>query len=182
MNPDSAKLLQRPELIKIVVSALTQTIASYTQTKVSAGAPYIKEHTSASDLAVIGLVRLDSAEFSLELVLGFSKNVFIALYENMFSTPVREISSENHDLAGEILNIAFGSMDPEFRKLNMRLNSSFPKIFSGAAVNEIMTKIGGQGIVIPYLTHDKKPFVIELYTGNSIQTDWQYDPGVKRRG
>ena len=180
MANDSAKLLERPELVKIVVNALTETIASYTQTKVTAGKPYFKSASEQSDLAVVGLVRFDGDELSLELVLGFSRSVFMALYENMFSMPAEEISSENHDLAGEILNIAFGAMDPEFRKLNMKLHSSFPKIFSGSSVDEVMKRIEGRGIVIPYLTADKKSFVIELHAGNSIQTEWQYDPGVKR--
>lgn len=183
MAHPSAKLLEHPQLMKIVVTALTETISNYTQTKVSAGKPFLKKESSASDLssdlAVVGLVRLDGEELSLELVLGFSKGVFIALYENMFSMPPDEISSENHDLAGEILNIAFGAMDPEFRKMNMKLLSSFPKIYSGKDVCDVLKRIGGQGIVIPYQTADKKSFLIELHAGDSIQTDWQYDPGVK---
>jgi CheY-specific phosphatase CheX len=179
MTSSSSAFLHRPELTKIIVDSLSHTIESYTQTKVSAGKPVLKKASQESDLAVIGLVRLESDTLTLELVLGFSKTVFVALYENMFSMPVEDISPENHDLAGEILNIAFGSMDPQFRKLNMKLHASFPKIYSGALVQEVMGKIGGQGIAIPYLTADKKPFVIELYAGDSIQTNWQYDPGVK---
>ncbi len=175
------KLMSQKELIKIIVNSLTETIKVYTQTAVTPGTPFLKPKATTNSVGVAGVIRLEGGDFALELFLGFSKELFLSLYENMFQMPVDEISAENHDLAGEILNIAFGKMDPQFRSLGYRLNSSFPIIYSNESVTDILNQIEGQGIVIPYTTPDGKQFVVELYSMDSIQVDWKYDPGVKAK-
>lgn len=172
------ELLAKKAIVQIIAKALAETISGYTKTTVTAGQPFFKSKTNKGDIAVIGLICFEGPEVSLELCLGFSKGLFLSLYENMFHMPVDEISPDNHDLAGELLNIAFGMMDPKFRKMGYRLISSFPKIYSGEDLTKIQEKIEAEAVVIPY-TANGKEFVVEVYAAGSLGEQWQFDPGVK---
>lgn len=167
------KLLEQKDLLKTIVGSIADTISSYTQTPVTPGKVLFKEKADKKEIAVAGLIRFDGPECPVELFLGFSKDLFSFFYENMFQTSVEEISPENHDLAGEILNIAFGSMDPKFRQLGYHMRSSFPKVYSGGGLAKMLALVPDQAISVPFAAGNLK-FVVEIYLANSLNLDWQY--------
>ncbi len=167
-------LFKQGPALKIIASCLTSTIKSYTKTPVVPGKPMLREAKNAPEIAVAGLIRLEGSDFSLELFLGFSKGLFLHLYENMFQIAESEITEENQDLAGEILNIAFGAMDPEFRKLGHSFRSSFPIVHSGKKLEQALSKVKGTAIAIPY-SCGSQDFVVEIYAMDSLQQTWNFD-------
>ena len=169
-----SKLLNQKELMMIVIDALASTICQYTRTVVIPGKPYFKNKVSKDKPALAGLIRFDSEKIAMELFLGLSQDLFFLLYENMFQERLNKISEENADLVAEILNIAFGVIDPKFRKLGYNLKSSFPKIYTGKKLNLAMRKILPEAIVIPY-TVDSKFFFLEIYSTDCLNEKWEYD-------
>jgi CheY-specific phosphatase CheX len=173
------KLLAQKDLLKIIVSALSESISGYTRLPVSVGKPLLNGEEKPKAVAVAGFLRLEGeAGFSMELSLGFSKELFLVLYENMFQMPIDEISQENEDLAGEILNIAFGAMDPRFRELGYHMKSSFPEVYSGKKLKDYLGSIVTSSIRIPY-TAAEQSFFVELYLAGSLQQDWKFDSEKK---
>lgn len=172
------ELLKQPEILKIIVNSLAETIVNYAKFSVVAGKPIFRDGSQKRSIAVAGLIRFDGPQLSIELMLGFSQDLFLALYENMFQMPVQEITEENQDLAGEILNIAFGVMDPSLKKQGFELRSSFPIIYVGQRLNEVLAKISAEAIVIPY-SHGSKVFEVEIYGIDGLQQDWKYDAARK---
>lgn len=109
-------LLRRKDVLKIIVLALSETITGYTKLPVTPKSPFLKESGKRAEIGVAGIIRFEGPDFSVEILMGLSKSLFLNLYENMFQSEAEEISEENQDLAAEILNIAFGIMDPKFKK------------------------------------------------------------------
>ena len=168
------QLLEKKDLLKIIVEAIAETIGKFSQSEVQSGRPFFKEPTDIGQVAVAGLIRFESKQLGVELFLGFSKDFFLNLYEAMFHMPADSINSENHDIAGEILNIAFGIMDPKLTELGYRFRSSFPRIYSGDELETTLKKIKAQAVVVPY-TSEGRNFVIELYNANALEETWKFD-------
>lgn len=166
-------LLEQREILKIVISALTNTIEKYTQTPVTVGKPYLVVDAKKDEMAVAGLVKITGPKLSVELFLGFSKETFFALYNSMFQSDATEITTENHDLAGEILNIAFGEMDPEFKKGGFDLHCSFPQIYSGEELKSLLSRLQAIAIGVPYESNGKT-FIVEIYATGALQVDWRF--------
>jgi CheY-specific phosphatase CheX len=168
-------LLKKGPLLKVITGSLTQTISGFTKTKILPTKPFLKSQNEPNSVAVAGLICLEGdKDFSVELFLGFSREIFLSLYQNMFQSQTDEINSENHDLAAEILNIAFGAMDPEFKKLGYNLRSSFPKIYSGPELQAFLKKINSQAIAIPYMSNNQS-FTVEIYAANTIGEKWKFE-------
>lgn len=167
-------LLGQRKLLKTVVSGLTETITNYTQCPADPGKPFIRHATKEDSPAVGGLIRFEGESLSMVLFLGLSKDLFLALYNNMFQMEIEDVSAENADIAGEILNISFGIMDPKFREMGFQLKSSLPKIYFKDSLQEVMKSLGQEALVIPYTTMGKS-FFVEIYAAEVIDIDWQFD-------
>lgn len=172
------QLLDKKDLTQILISGLSQAISQYTNTKVTTGAPFLQAKHEASDIAVIGMIRFEAKDLAIELFMAMSKDLFNKLYTNLFNSPVKEINSENHDLAGEMLNIAFGIMDPNLIKIGYRMVSSFPKMYSGHEMKTVLSKISNEAIVLPFEADGQK-FAVELFSANSLKVEWQFERGKK---
>lgn len=172
-------LFKQGPTLKIITSALTSTIKSYTKTEVVSGKPYVQKEGHSEKIAVAGLIRFEGQDSALELFLGFSKELFLKLYENMFQSAESEINKENQDLAGEILNIAFGAMDPEFRKLGYSFRCSFPVVYSGAKLEEALKQVKASAIVVPY-TSNAQSFFVEIYATDSLNQAWRFEAKKKK--
>lgn len=167
-------LFKQGAALKIITAALTSTVRSYTKVPAQCGKPFLRKGSHQQKIAVAGLIRFEGQDFSLELFLGFSKEIFLNLYESMFQAAETEISEENQDLAGEILNIAFGAMDPEFRKKGFSFRSSFPIVYSGEKLDEILANLQATAIVIPYTCGNQR-FYVEVYAIDSLIQNWKFE-------
>jgi len=167
-------LLEQKEMLKIIVTSMSDTISRFTGTPVIAGKPFLKDKCDIKNIAVAGLIRFNSDAMAVELFLGFSNELFVNLYEKIFQMNLDGISEENQDLAGEILNVAFGDMDPKFRKLGFNLKSSFPEVYSQVKLAAALKSDDIRAVVIPY-TSGGKTFNVEVYSAGSLQVQWKYD-------
>jgi len=82
--------------------------------------------------SVFGMLDLKEENNTSVLSLGFAHAVFVKIYENMFQEQLTEVSLETADLAGELINIVFQSIDPELRKRGHRFETSLPKVLTNA--------------------------------------------------
>lgn len=155
-------LLQKREIISIIVDGLRLTLSQHTKTETKTGKPYLRESAAEEGITIAGVIRLQGQDFSATLLLGFSKKTFLRIYENMFEEAAENISTENQDLAGELLNIAFGVMNPELTKLGYKLKSSFPKVLTGSTLEERLKKVGSGSVVIPFQAKDDE-FYLEIF-------------------
>lgn len=168
-------LLARGALLAVIVDALAETVAKYTQRPTVAGKPQLIQDSTSRDVSVAGMVRFEGADFSIELFLGLSKELFESLYESLFQHRPTEITAENHDLAGEILNVSFGLMDPKLRSQNLKLRASLPVIYSKERLTLALGRITQPAIEIPF-QNGTNEFVIKLYSANGLNEKWTFDP------
>lgn len=168
------QLLEQKSIIKIMIPALTETISKYTQVPAVAEKPQLKIADSEAPLGVGGFICFEGQDLKLVLFLGFSKELFLMLYNNMFQGGEEEITKENCDLAGEILNIAFGIMDPKLRENGIKLRSSLPIIYAQDELSQVLKQINAESIAIPYVVGGKK-FFVEIFSGESVEQKWHFD-------
>ena len=175
------ELLLEKKLLQIIVAAFSEIVSGYTQLSVSADGVVVADQLVTSSLAVGAAIRLSSEQMSFELFLGFPQDLFCLLYQKVFDVETVEISDQNHDFAGEILNIAFGSIDPKFREKGYRLNASLPLVFSGSQLNQVLSQFSGRVIQLTYLIDGRK-FMVQLYSVGSLDLTWNYDGKVRSAG
>ncbi len=169
-------LIDNKEICRIIVGSLAETISSYTGSATVAGKPYLHSETDKGGVAVAGLIRLEGGGLTVELFLGLSKELFLAIYNNMFSMGAEEIGEDNADMAGEILNIAFGAMDPKFRELGHKFRSSLPQLYFGEGLARALDKIHAEAIAIPFKLGEKS-FLVEIYAAGSLGVEWRFEKG-----
>lgn len=112
-----------------------------------------------ADVAIIGVLRLTGSPSNSMLALGLSRSAFAAIYENMFGEPMGELSDENQDLAGELVNIIFQSIDPELRALGIELEPSLPVFLTGRAIEGWAEASVGRSFVLPFSTEAGDLFI-----------------------
>lgn len=106
-----------------------------------------------TEVAVIGVLRLTgSPGAGSMLALGLSLTAFAAIYENMFGEPLGELTEENQDLAGELVNIIFQTIDPDLRALGLELEPSLPAFLTGRAIEGWSQAAVGHSFVLPFST------------------------------
>ena len=175
---DLLSLMNTKEMIKAVMFGINDALNKYGRLKVVPGKPEIKQKQDNTNLSAIGIVRLESKDFAVEVFMGFSEILFKEIYENIFQTTPMEVSSENHDLAGEILNVAFGTIDPMLRAQGIFARCSFPKIYSGEGMKKSLSTLNVPCVSIPY-TKNGTSISVDLYPSSSIKENWTFDVQLK---
>jgi len=145
------EIYKNTALVKVITMSVKQTVADIAKTQViRTGDPTYGGSPDVGPCALAGKVIIEGQGVSFTLLLGLSQELFEILYQNMFNESIQLINQENHDLAGEILNIAFGSMDPEFRKMGLKLKASFPKVYSGKELERLSQELKSPSLCIRY--------------------------------
>ncbi len=157
----SVKKLQAPgpapkldiEFINPFVTGTKLAIEVQGSTPVEIGKPCLKKSAPPIELAIAAILSIDSSSFSGSIVLGFPKNVFLKIYENMLGEKHTEIDKSTEDAAGEFLNILFGAAK---RELNDKKGFTIKKA--------IPTVVRGDQIIIPQLSQARLSIVIPFKT------------------
>jgi hypothetical protein len=173
--------LLEKKLLQIIVASVTETVENYTHSPVSTGMPQVLTQPHTADIRVGGGLRLDSGGASIELFLGFSRELFSWVYDRVFDNTIDEITAENHDLPGEFLNVAFGVLDPKFREKGFHYISSLPEGFSGEKLVEVLAGFKGKVILIP-CSMAGHSFFLQISSAGFIETSWRYDGDVQLVG
>lgn len=121
------------EIISSVQNAIINTLNSYSQSAVKASPAFIKNNHIRFDIKVVGAIKLREQNIgkTIFLILGFAEHIFKQIYENTFQEKIIAIDRENQELAGELINIIFQTIDPELQKHGCVFNANLPEVFSG---------------------------------------------------
>ena len=175
-------LFARKDIVEITHKALSKTILELTRVEVTAGAPAIELAAVPSctepTIEVGSTIRFESPTFSYELLLLFPVAAFLRLYSSTNRIEVTELESGMQDLGGELLNIAFGSIDPQLRALDLRLRSSFAHNLMGKNLSDVLKSRPKRAVLIPYTAADL-PFQLQLFPDGALKRKWTYTPVKK---
>lgn len=163
-------LLQKnPATLKIITLAIRDAAAGFSKSTIQVGSPKI-DAVERPNLTSIGVIRYDGGQtFSLELIFGWSGS---------FGDDSDPFRKQPADLPAEILNVAFGTIDPQFRGLGIPLKSSFPKYLQKDEIEELLKQIKNPGLSM-VLDANGFPLWLELFPGGAIPQNWRYTPTGK---
>jgi len=168
-------LSQKPELIQIIAGTLASTISSFTRVPTTAGeSQLLLEQNDLRDWAAAGVIRFQGPALSLEIVLGIPKDLLFSMASNAFQQDITDLATAQ-EIAGEILNISFGTIDPMMRGKSIHMKSSFPLNFSSVRLNALVMELPHEAISIPLVAAGKNMTLLILASG-SLQQKWGYTP------
>jgi CheY-specific phosphatase CheX len=168
------KFLAKPALTAIIVDTLVATITSFTQVAATAEAPRLQTQREKRSFGAAAIIRLQGATLSLELFLGMPKDLTLEMAGTVFKQIITDLSVAQ-DLIGELLNIAFGTIDPMMAGQGIKMKSSFPQNFSGARLEALLTELPQECIVVPFKAR-AEDFLLEIYAPGSLSKKWTYTP------
>jgi hypothetical protein len=163
------------EFIRIVADALAQTISHYAKIPTVAGAAVLKTSLESNRIDVGGFICFDSPDFTVEIFIGIPLDLYAIYYENIAQEKLVALSSENQDLAGELLNIAFGTVDPKTRQPDFQLRSSFPKTLIGPPLAAFIKSLPVGHVSVP-LNSAGKDFLLWIFPKDAFKQSWSYTP------
>lgn len=141
-----------PKLIQHIEETVYRVLKIYSHSEIVPKSYYFTKHISDKEITVIGMLDLKENNNTCFVSLGFSNEVFLKIYENMFQERLTEISLESADLAGELINIIFQSISPELRKLGHNYEASLPKVLTKLNLQEWINNSAEQSLVFPFST------------------------------
>ena len=141
-----------PDLVLLIQEAVFNTLKVYACSDIETKPLFHKEHDSSFEVSIIGMLRLSSQKGDDLLAIGFSERAFMTLYQNMFNEEPEVISSDNKDLAGELINIIFQTIDPELRKKGYFCEVSLPEVLTGTDLEKWSRFLVKESLVLPFAT------------------------------
>ncbi len=161
----TALLAKHGDFLRTFIEGVTKTLTTHLKTKPGASRPFLRQDPPADKIDVLSTTQVkgqfNGTDFSMTLVLCLQEATFMKVYQDMFGEAAAGISDENKDLAGELLNMSFGSADPELKKLGYKLKGSIPQVFTGAALDARLAEIRERTIAIPLSTPEDR-VILEL--------------------
>ena len=141
-----------PDLVRLIQEAVFNTLKVYACSDIHIKPLFNKEHQCSFEVNIIGMLRLTSNEGEDLLAIGFSELAFLTLYQNMFNEQPVAISTDNQDLAGELINIIFQTIDPELRKKGYSCEASLPEVLIGADLEKWTHVLVKESLVLSFAT------------------------------
>jgi chemotaxis protein CheX len=137
------------EFINPFLAATIKTLEVQANTPVTPQKPYLKKDAN-ENIAIAGVISLVSDKFSGSVAICFPKDVFLTIYENMFSEKHETITKELEDAAGELLNIIYGQVKVELNaKAGYHFKKALPTVFTGEKIN-VSQQGKSPAVVIPF--------------------------------
>ncbi len=166
-------LLAKPEQAQTIADSLLKTLAGFTDLPFKSTAPTLEKTANAPQAEAAAVIRLDGPKLSLELLLCFRGEFLLQLYEN--ATQQQGTLAEAGDVAGEILNVAFGFMDGVFAAQGFKMRSSFPLNFTGAKLASLLATLPAPNLQILFKAADQE-IVLKILSPGSLNCKWNYTP------
>lgn len=154
-----AAVNRNADLVRRIQEAVRTTLKVHSRSAIEVMPVRSSGLPGQSDVAVIGVLRLTGVPGNSLLALGLSHAAFAAIYENMFGEPLGELSEDNQDLAGELVNIIFQTIDPDLRDVGLELEPSLPIFLTGRAIDGWSQAAVGHALVLPFSTEAGDLFV-----------------------
>ncbi len=152
------------QFINPFLEATLMTLKKQAHTEAQANKPQLvnlDEKVSFGDIAIAGVISLNTEQFNGTITLAFPEVVFLKIYESMFGEKVDEINADIEDAAAELLNIIYGSAKTKINsQLGFQLEPSLPTILSGEKI-KIRQRTYQKILVLPFDTA-YGPFHVEI--------------------
>jgi CheY-specific phosphatase CheX len=84
-----------------------------------------------SDLDVLSVIGLKSSDYTGSASIGFSSLTFLNILEKLLGEKATELTSENCDASGELLNIIYCSARKNINEKNLNFESAIPSTVIG---------------------------------------------------
>lgn len=123
-------------IVPLIQDAILKTLQVHSRSQLTLGDVSFKSESPDSNISVIGLIKNTHNNSSAILAIGFSEKAFIQIYENMFQEMLTEITKEAADLAGEIVNIVYQTINPELKKRGHVFEVSLPVVMTGSELGK----------------------------------------------
>jgi CheY-specific phosphatase CheX len=148
--------LEKSGAIEIISMAIAETITNYSKIQTQSGRPFVTPKTDSTDICFAALLSLQSGDLSVDLMLGFSKALFLDIYNNTTQSDLTDLTQDEMELAGELLNVSFGIIDEKLSNKGLHFKSGFPKIVLGDELSKILNNLPAQSLSIPLESAGKK--------------------------
>jgi chemotaxis protein CheX len=152
------------KVINPFLLATKKTLETQANTKCEPQKPVlvsVNDKSGAPDIAIAGVIALNTEGFSGTIALAFSETVFLKIYESMFGEKVEKITQESEDAAGELLNIIYGTAKTQLNaELGFKLAPALPTVLSGEKIKIRQTTFQ-KIILLPFMT-PFGPFQVEI--------------------
>jgi CheY-specific phosphatase CheX len=142
----------KPELIRLIQTSVSDALKIYARSEIVPRPHCIKPHVADSEITVVGMLDIKESNDESMMSLGFPNAVFVKIYENLFHEELSEASLEAADLAGELINIIFETIDPQLRALGHRFDVSLPKVVTQSNLQEWRDISAGESLLLPFST------------------------------
>lgn len=139
-----------PEFLPIIQNAVLNTLKIYSKSIVTPNTPFSSDNKTKNAIDIIGTISLTLNSHSSMLAIGFSRAAFIKLYENTFKEKLSSISIESQDLAGELINIIFQTIEPELVKKGYNFDASLPSVYCGHSIEKWKKQNIKRSFVFPF--------------------------------
>jgi len=139
------------ELVERIQEVVRSTLRIHSRSAIKVLPVHTEGLPGPPDVAIIGVLRLTGVPAGNSLLaLGLSYAAFAEIYENMFGEPYVALSEDSGDIAGELVNIIFQSIDPDLRELGLELEPSLPAFLTGRAIDGWSQATLGPTVVLPF--------------------------------
>jgi CheY-specific phosphatase CheX len=149
------------KLLALIQDAVLHALQVHTHSMIEIGPTFFRSSVDKKNLGVIGLVHIKGNSTPAFLAIGFSEAAFLQIYKNMFKEELGGITLEAADLAGEIVNIIFQTLDPELRNRGFEFEVSFPEVHIGTSESKSACIQYQRSLVLPFRS-GKEDFYFEI--------------------
>lgn len=163
---DIFQILNKNGVSKIIIDAIVTTISNYSKCETSSSEPFVRTNHPV-DIQVAGMMCIKNERFSADLLLGFPKDLFIHLYNSTTQSDLLDLTADEMELAGELLNVAFGVIDQKLTAMGISLKAGFPKILAEKDIPALLKKIPPESLVVPLETSGQKYYLMILHSPSS---------------
>ena len=134
---------------------------------VKAQPPFLKTDGTGYDADIGGLIEIETDQNKLNIMICFTKKVFLLIMSSMFGRTFDDIVPELEDGAAELVNIIVGQAEQEL--VVYGFSASLPKILKQQDIAALQKK-SDTIIVLPFV-NEKGRFYIEIYIDQSRKAD-----------
>lgn len=135
------------------VSALAQSVVDVlklqTSTEVKVLKPKLKSEYPVISFDIVAVISLQSDQFQGTIALCFPKPTYLRIYNSMLGESATEITEENRDAAGELLNMIFGMAKSKLMNdKQLSIQKAIPTVLSGEKIT-MQANSSEVGLVVP---------------------------------
>lgn len=159
----AAPIQQNPlfdkKLITAFVDGVTKTLSTMATTPTTPQKPFI-EKTYVAKGEIAGMVGMVAPPLRGQLLISYSKDAILQIYENMIGEKREDIDQDIKDAVGELTNQIYGSAKTTLNQMGYKFEMAIPMVIHGNFT--VYQENPGATLVIPFELSNKAVFFVEI--------------------